>query len=72
MALKAIYRCECGAERKETNHWFAAVPNHMGSVTFYLWERARALELLDMPGTVHLCGQRCADRLNDLFMSGKL
>ena len=72
MAIPNIYRCKCGAERKQTNHWFAAVHNHLGSITFYTWERAKELGVLDLPGTIWLCGQGCADRLNDLFMSGNL
>ena len=55
------YKCDgCGAERKETNHWYTA---YKTSKTFgtvlSTWEEAKAGAILDFPGVRHLCGRNC-------------
>jgi hypothetical protein len=70
MTLKKMYVCSvCGAERKDANHWFVLTETKAG---FHLqsWEWAVREEMLDEEGTEHLCGQVCAHKLLDRFMSG--
>lgn len=64
MIRQAISCDVCGAEKKQTNHWFVA------------WEQAGELRLAgwssrmkQRPGTKHLCGQTCLHKLVDEFMA---
>jgi hypothetical protein len=75
------FNCDvCGAERKETNHWFVAVPS-VDSATepfkIYTWKAARFNRLLEMrtskkAGAKHVCGQRCLLLLVDQLTSSTL
>lgn len=50
--LKALYTCDqCGAEKKETNHWFA-VRVFTRTVKILPFEEA-------IQGDKHACGDRC-------------
>ena len=55
----------CGVEKKETNHWFAAVEDK-GTL------RLSPLETLNRKRRLvkHLCGHRCVHRLIDYFLAG--
>ena len=69
MTVKQIFLCSmCGAERKEANHWFAAMRSKTG-LGFYCWRDANAAFLED-ENTLHLCGQQCAHKLLDEFLTG--
>jgi hypothetical protein len=67
MARKETVTCDvCGAERKEVNHWFvlAFSPEH-GSVSVFPWDRATYY----IKDGKHVCGQACAHKLLDEFLS---
>lgn len=71
MSLDRIYRCRCGSQRLQANHWFAVVIS-TGGLHFYHWEVAQDKDILDQERTIHLCGQVCAHKLLDEFLSGNL
>ena len=63
MIRQAISCDICGAEKKQTNHWFVAWENE-GELRVSGWSsrnRGRA-------GSKHLCGQACLHKLADDFM----
>lgn len=70
MSTKVAFTCDvCGAERKETNHWFVVEVTNRG---FHLHDWAWAVREceIDKQGVKHVCGQACAHKLLDEFMSG--
>ena len=65
MIRQAISCDICGAEKKQTNHWFVAY-THGGELRIAGWNangRMRA-------GAKHLCGQVCLHKLMDDFIAG--
>ncbi len=61
--IKTCYICDiCGAERKETNHWFAA--NVGRTLVLRQWEDKQK-------GNAHICGQECVHKMLDKWMSEK-
>jgi hypothetical protein len=65
MIRQAISCDICGAEKKQTNHWFVA-HTHAGELRVAGWNangRMRA-------GAKHLCGQVCLHKLMDEFIAG--
>jgi hypothetical protein len=66
MAKVEKYICNiCGAERKEANHWFVA---QLGEDFLRLMHWPEAPESFHL----HMCGQVCAHKLLDQFLSGEL
>ena len=66
MSEKIVYLCDvCGAERKEANHWFVGYvrPSDIIFAPFAAWDKG------DEGDIRHLCGQACAHKLLDEFMS---
>jgi hypothetical protein len=64
MIRQAISCDICGAEKKQTNHWFVAY-THSGELRVSGWGvqgRVRA-------GSKHLCGQTCLHKLVDEFIA---
>jgi hypothetical protein len=63
--IRLAISCDiCGAEKKQTNHWFVAY-EHAGELRIGGWKsryRKRA-------GSRHLCGQTCLHKLMDEFMA---
>jgi len=53
----------CGAEKKETNHWFV-VYEHQGELRVSGWSPQSKIR----PGSKHLCGQTCMNKLVVEFM----
>jgi hypothetical protein len=69
MTLKKVYECYvCGTERKDANHWFVVEPSRVG---FHLWQWDWAIRegRLDDDGVEHVCGQACAHKLLDRFLT---
>lgn len=67
MATVEIIQCdECGAVKKEVNHWFKAfAASTNASLMFFQW-------LQNSPG-IDLCGQECATKVLQRWMAtGKL
>jgi len=67
MIRQAISCDICGAEKKQTNHWFVAYA-HAGELRVSGWNangRMRA-------GSKHLCGQTCLHKLVDEFIAGTM
>jgi hypothetical protein len=64
MIRQAISCDICGAEKRQTNHWFVAYA-HAGElrISGLTGGRMRA-------GTKHLCGQTCLHKLLDEFIAG--
>jgi hypothetical protein len=62
MAEKRIYTCDiCGAEKRETNHWFVLVRGNAGlSVTSLTHFQSLHSPLRQSDELLHLCGQSCA------------
>jgi hypothetical protein len=54
----------CGAQRRETNHWFIAY-EHAGELRVGDWTSQRMLS----PGTRHICGERCLHKLMSEFLA---
>ncbi len=67
MIRQAISCDICGAEKKQTNHWFVAY-THGGELRVSGWSAQRRLRA----GTKHLCGQTCLNKLLDEFIAGSL
>ena len=57
----------CGAEKKETKHWFVALEQG-GELRICSWSAGRKTR----SGEKHLCGQTCLHRLVDDFMAGTI
>jgi hypothetical protein len=67
MIRQAISCDICGAEKKQTNHWFVAY-SHAGELRVSGWSAQRRLRA----GSKHLCGQTCLYKLVDEFIAGSL
>lgn len=81
MAKKEAYTCDvCGVERMEANHWFkmrrASSNNRFDGNDLLVigrWEWKAVNYAIDSQqeysDMIHLCGQTCAHKLLDQFMS---
>ncbi len=68
MSVAVIYHCTiCNESKKATNHWFVAQQSAT-SLTFYGWEEARALGILQDEASLHLCGEKHAQELLGRFL----
>ena len=66
--IRQAISCDiCGAEKKQTNHWFVA-SEQAGELRVSGWNARNKLRA----GTKHLCGQACLHKLVDEFMAGTL
>lgn len=63
MIRQAISCDICGAEKRQTNHWFVAY-EQSGELRVSGWNSRSRLR----PGSKHLCGQTCLHKLADDFM----
>ena len=64
MIRQAISCDICGAEKKQTNHWFVA-NEQGGEIRVSGWNSRNRMR----PGSKHLCGQTCLHKLVDDFMA---
>ncbi|MFP5204862.1 MAG: hypothetical protein ACLGSH_05870 [Acidobacteriota bacterium] len=64
MIRQAISCDICGAEKKQTNHWFVAC-EVAGELRVSGWSSRNRLRA----GSKHLCGQACLHKLADDFMA---
>jgi hypothetical protein len=63
--IRQAISCDiCGAEKKQTNHWFVA-SEQAGELRVTGWNSRNKLRA----GTKHLCGQTCLHKLVDEFMA---
>jgi hypothetical protein len=66
--IRQAISCDiCGAEKKQTNHWFVAHEN-AGELRVSGWNTRNRMR----PGSKHLCGQTCLHKLVDDFMARDL
>jgi len=66
--IRQAISCDiCGAEKKQTNHWFVA-SEQAGELRVSGWNARNKLRA----GTKHLCGQTCLHKLVDEFLAGTL
>ncbi len=65
MIRQAISCDICGAENKQTNHWFVAY-THAGELRVSGWGAQGKIRA----GSKHLCGQTCLHKLVDEFIAG--
>jgi len=66
--IRQAISCDiCGAEKKQTNHWFVA-SEQGGELRVSGWNSRNKLRA----GTKHLCGQTCLHKLVDEFMAGAI
>jgi hypothetical protein len=70
MPRRTTYNCKvCGTEKMSSNHWFVAHEDGTG-LHFYRWRLAVSEGFLDDDGMEYLCGQVCANKLLDQFLTG--
>jgi hypothetical protein len=63
--IRQAISCDiCGAEKKQTNHWFVAYETG-GELHISGWNARKRLRA----GAKHLCGQTCLHKLADDFMA---
>jgi hypothetical protein len=63
--IRQAISCDiCGAEKKQTNHWFVAC-EQAGELRVSGWNSRNRLRT----GSKHLCGQTCLHKLVDEFMA---
>jgi hypothetical protein len=63
--IRQAISCDiCGAEKKQTNHWFVAY-EAAGELRVSGWSSRNRLRA----GSKHLCGQACLHKLADDFMA---
>jgi hypothetical protein len=63
--IRQAISCDiCGAEKKQTNHWFVAWET-AGELRVSGWNSRNRLRA----GSMHLCGQACLHKLADDFMA---
>jgi len=63
--IRQAISCDiCGAEKKQTNHWFVAY-EQTGELRVSGWNSRNRLRT----GSKHLCGQACLHKLADDFMA---
>src|SRR5579863_4638094 len=65
MIRQAISCDICGAEKRQTNHWFVACA-HAGELRISGWSAGGRMKA----GAKHLCGQTCLHKLLDEFIAG--
>jgi hypothetical protein len=66
--IRQAISCDiCGAEKKQTNHWFVAYEQD-DELRVSGWSSRKRLR----PGAKHLCGQTCLHKLMDDFMARTL
>jgi hypothetical protein len=66
--IRQAISCDiCGAEKKQTNHWFVA-SEQAGELRVSGWNSRNRMR----PGSKHLCGQTCLHKLVDEFMAREL
>lgn len=65
MIRQAISCDLCGAEKRQTNHWFVAYA-HAGELRVSAWNASSRMRA----GAKHLCGQTCVHKLLDEFIAG--
>lgn len=71
MSVKPQFVCDiCGAQRQDTNHWFLAELLANGILQLTPWELPQSEGYREQPQIKHLCGQTCAHKLFDAWMSG--
>ena len=72
MKTQTPYKCDiCGKVRNEVNHWYIFEPCIEGGYVVNRWadiERIAPL-IIDEDTTKHICGQQCAHKLLEEFMS---
>ncbi|HEY3706382.1 MAG TPA: hypothetical protein VGL22_15070, partial [Terracidiphilus sp.] len=64
MIRQAISCDVCGAEKKQTNHWYVTC-EQAGELRVSGWSS----RMRQRPGTKHLCGQTCLHKLVDEFIA---
>jgi len=70
MSVKPQFVCDiCGAQRQDTNHWFLAEQLPNGILSFTPWDLPRSPGYREQAHIQHLCGQACAHKLLDAWMS---
>jgi hypothetical protein len=63
--IRQAISCDvCGAEKKQTNHWFVAC-EQAGELRLSGWNS----RMRQRAGTKHLCGQTCLHKLVDEFIA---
>jgi hypothetical protein len=63
--IRQAISCDvCGAEKKQTNHWYVACEQG-GEMRLGGWNS----RMCQRPGAKHLCGQTCLHKLMDEFMA---
>ena len=67
MIRQAISCDICGAEKRQTNHWFVAYTQG-GELRVTGWNANRRMRA----GSKHLCGQTCLHKLVDEFIAGTM
>jgi len=67
MIRQAISCDICGAEKRQTNHWFVAYA-HGGELRVTGWTANKRMRA----GSKHLCGQTCLHKLVDEFIAGNM
>jgi hypothetical protein len=67
MIRQAISCDVCGAEKRQTNHWFVAF-SHGGELRVTGWNASGRMRA----GSKHLCGQTCLHKLLDDFIAGTM
>lgn len=67
MIRQAISCDICGAEKRQTNHWFVAYTNG-GELRVTGWSANSRMRA----GSKHLCGQTCVHKLVDEFIAGTM
>lgn len=68
--IRQSINCDiCGAEKKQTNHWFVTY-TQAGELRISTWNSSKGLRA--RTGSKHLCGQTCLTKLVDEFVAGVL
>ena len=67
MIRQAISCDVCGAEKRQTNHWFVAYTRG-GELRVMGWNASSRMRA----GSKHLCGQTCLHKLLDEFIAGAM
>jgi len=70
MAVKGKIVCDvCGAEKKETNHWFTVNLTLWGGIRFDRWNYENPGN--NLSADFHLCGEQCCQKkLSDWTTKG--
>ena len=71
MSIEKRYTCrQCGAVRREANHWFV-MGMHSKLVTLLTWDDAVKWQRLDLPWMFPFCGQGCVQKAIEIWMDKK-